>query len=263
MNNQSESTLLIKVAPWVLPVSILLVWQIASSLGWMSNRIMPAPSAVVTAGVTLTLSGEIFHHLWASFQRAMIGFVIGGGLGLLLGFITGLSKWGERLLDSTVQMIRNVPHLALIPLVILWFGIDETAKIFLVALGSLFPIYLNTFHGIRSLDSGLLEMSRSYGLSGWRLFRDVTLPGALPSILVGVRFALGFMWLTLIVAETIAASAGIGYLAMDAREFLQTDIVVLTILLYAFLGKLADIIVRQLESRWLRWNPAYNSEFKS
>lgn len=260
MNN--HSTFYMRLAPWVLPITLLLVWQIAASLGWISSRIMPAPSDVVAAGVKLTVSGEIFHHLWASFQRAMIGFVIGGGIGLLLGFITGLSKWGERFLDSTVQMIRNVPHLALIPLVILWFGIDETAKIFLVALGSLFPVYLNTFHGIRSLDSGLLEMSRSYGLSGWQLFRDVTLPGALPSILVGVRFALGFMWLTLIVAETIAASSGIGYLAMDAREFLQTDIVVLTILMYALLGKLADIIVRQLESRWLRWNPAYNPEFK-
>jgi len=136
-------------------------------------------------------------------------------------------------------MIRNVPHLALIPLVILWFGIDETAKIFLVALGTLFPIYLNTYHGIRNVDPALVEMARSYGLSGFSLFRQVILPGALPSILVGVRFALGFMWLTLIVAETISASSGIGYLAMNAREFLQTDVVVLAIVMYAILGKLA------------------------
>jgi sulfonate transport system permease protein len=174
-----------------------------------------------------------------------------------LGFITGLSKWGERLLDSSVQMIRNVPHLALIPLVILWFGIDESAKIFLVALGTLFPIYLNTYHGIRNVDPALVEMSRSYGLSGFSLFRQVILPGALPSILVGVRFALGFMWLTLIVAETISASSGIGYLAMNAREFLQTDVVVLAILMYAVLGKLADLAARGLERVWLRWHPAY------
>lgn len=189
--------------------------------------------------------------------RASIGFAIGGGLGLLLGFITGLSKWGERFLDSSVQMIRNVPHLALIPLVILWFGIDESAKIFLVALGTLFPIYLNTYHGIRNVDPALVEMARSYGLSGFSLFRQVILPGALPSILVGVRFALGFMWLTLIVAETISASSGIGYLAMNAREFLQTDVVVLAILLYAVLGKLADVAARTLERIWLRWHPAY------
>lgn len=154
---------------------------------------------------------------------------------MVLGLITGTSRLGERLLDTSLQMLRNVPHLALIPLVILWFGIDESAKIFLVALGTLFPIYLNTYHGIRNVDRGLVEMARSYGLSGWSLFVQVILPGALPSIMVGVRFALGLMWLTLIVAETISANAGIGYLAMNAREFLQTDVVMVAIILYALL----------------------------
>nr|MCX3323396.1 aliphatic sulfonate ABC transporter permease SsuC [Bacillus paranthracis] len=165
-------------------------------------------------------------HLAISSWRALIGFSIGGSLGLILGLISGLSRWGERLLDTSIQMLRNVPHLALIPLVILWFGIDESAKIFLVALGTLFPIYINTWHGIRNIDRGLVEMARSYGLSGIPLFIHVILPGALPSIMVGVRFALGLMWLTLIVAETISANSGIGYLAMNAREFLQTDVVV-------------------------------------
>ena len=246
-----------RVAPWVLPILLLAVWQLSVSAGWLSTRILPAPSAVIAAGVHLVVSGEIWTHLAISGWRAGLGFVIGGSIGLALGFITGLSKWGERLLDSSVQMIRNVPHLALIPLVILWFGIDETAKIFLVALGTLFPIYLNTYHGIRNVDPALVEMSRSYGLSGFSLFRQVILPGALPSILVGVRFALGFMWLTLIVAETISASSGIGYLAMNAREFLQTDVVVLAIVLYAVLGKLADLAARALERVWLRWHPAY------
>ncbi|MET4163904.1 sulfonate transport system permease protein [Marinobacterium sp. MBR-111] len=246
-----------RIIPLIVPLLLLIIWQLSVSSGWLSTRILPAPTAVAQAGWALVSSGELLYHLGVSFQRAAIGFVIGGGIGLGLGLITGLSRWGEKLIDSSVQMVRNIPHLALIPLVILWFGIDETAKIFLVALGTLFPIYLNTFHGIRNLDAGLVEMSRSYGLSGWALFRDVILPGALPSILVGVRFALGFMWLTLIVAETISASAGIGYLAMDAREFLQTDVVVLTILLYALLGKLADVTVRRLEQSWLRWHPAY------
>lgn len=246
-----------RLAPWVLPVLLLAVWQLAVSAGWLSTRILPAPSAVIEAGVNLVRSGEIWTHLAISGWRAGVGFAIGGSIGLVLGFITGLSKWGERLLDSSVQMIRNVPHLALIPLVILWFGIDETAKVFLVALGTLFPIYLNTYHGIRNIDPALVEMSRSYGLSGFRLFWHVILPGAMPSILVGVRFALGFMWLTLIVAETISASSGIGYLAMNAREFLQTDVVVLAIVLYAVLGKLADLAARGLERVCLRWHPAY------
>ncbi|GFM84494.1 sulfonate ABC transporter [Pseudomonas cichorii] len=246
-----------RLAPWALPVLLLAIWQLSVSAGWLSTRILPAPSAVIEAGVNLIASGEIWTHLAISGWRAGIGFAIGGGIGLILGFITGLTKWGERLLDSSVQMIRNVPHLALIPLVILWFGIDETAKIFLVALGTLFPIYLNTYHGIRNIDPALVEMSRSYGLSGFSLFRHVILPGAMPSILVGVRFALGFMWLTLIVAETISASSGIGYLAMNAREFLQTDVVVLAIVLYAVLGKLADLAARGLERVCLRWHPAY------
>lgn len=247
----------LRLAPWALPLVLLAAWQGAVVTGLLSTRLLPAPSAVAQAGWVLLQSGEIWAHLAISGSRASIGFAIGGGIGLALGFITGLSKWGERLLDSSVQMIRNVPHLALIPLVILWFGIDESAKIFLVALGTMFPIYLNTYHGIRNVDPALVEMARSYGLSGFSLFHQVILPGAMPSILVGVRFALGLMWLTLIVAETISASAGIGYLAMNAREFLQTDVVVLAILLYAVLGKLADLAARSLEHIWLRWHPAY------
>ncbi|MDR3432322.1 MAG: aliphatic sulfonate ABC transporter permease SsuC [Rouxiella aceris] len=246
-----------RLIPWILPLLVLAGWQWAAQAGWLSTRILPAPSAVVEAFWTLAKSGDLWQNLKISTFRALAGFVIGGSLGLLLGFITGLSRLGERLLDSSLQMLRNIPHLALIPLVILWFGIDETAKIFLVALGTLFPVYLNTYHGIRNIDRGLLEMSRSYGLSGLPLFIQVVLPGALPSIMVGVRFALGFMWLTLIVAETISANSGIGYLAMNAREFLQTDVVVVAIILYAILGKLADILARKLENIWLRWHPAY------
>lgn len=246
-----------RALPWVVPVAVLMVWQALVSLGWVSGRTMPAPTAVATAAWELARSGQLFDALAVSTRRAALGFLFGGSVGLFLGLVVGLSYWGERLLDSTVQMIRNIPHLAMIPLVILWFGIGETAKVFLVAIGTAFPIYLNTFHGIRNIDRNLMEMARSYGLSGWALFTEVILPGAMPSILVGVRYSLGLMWLTLIVAETIAASDGIGYLAMNARQFLQTDVVVVTILLYALLGKLADEAARFLERRWLAWHPAY------
>ncbi len=253
----STHKLLLRLAPWILPVAVIAIWQVSSSAGWLSSRILPSPEGVVLAFWNLSASGELWQHLAISSWRAVIGFSIGGSLGLVLGLISGLSRWGERLLDSSIQMLRNVPHLALIPLVILWFGIDESAKIFLVALGTLFPIYINTWHGIRNIDQGLLEMARSYGLSGFSLFAQVILPGALPSIMVGIRFALGLMWLTLIVAETISANSGIGYLAMNAREFLQTDVVVVAIILYALLGKLADISAQLLERVWLRWHPAY------
>ena len=249
--------------PWIFPVFVLAAWQVSSQAGWLSTRVLPEPWAVVKAFWALTVSGEIWTHVATSTWRALVGFAIGGGLGLALGLLTGTFRSAETLLDSTLQMIRNIPALALIPLVILWFGIDETAKLFLVALGVFFPVYLNTFHGIRSVDKGLIEMARSYGLSGWPLYRQVILPGAMASILVGVRFSLGLMWVLLIVAETISAQAGIGYMTMNAREFLQTDVVLVGILLYALLGKLADVAAKGLERWWLRWHPGYQPQPKT
>lgn len=245
--------------PWLVPIGIVVAWQIAAAVGWLSSRILPEPLAVVRAGITLAASGELWQHVQVSALRALTGFAIGGGLGLLLGLLTGSFRKLEIALDTTLQMIRNIPPLALIPLVILWFGIDETAKLFLISFGVFFSVYINTFHGIRSVDPALIEMGKSYGLKGWSLYREVILPGALSSILVGVRYALGFMWVILIVAETISAQAGIGYMTMNAREFLQTDVVLLGILLYAVLGKVADVAARLLERRWLKWNNAYSA----
>ena len=247
------------VLPWVVPLVLLISWQASSQLGWLSSRILPEPFAVLKALWSLIESGELWQHLKISLWRAAVGFALGGGAGLALGLLTGSFRIAETLLDTTLQMIRNIPALALIPLVILWFGIDEWSKLFLLAIGVFFPMYLNTFHGIRSIDKGLLEMARSYGLSGWPLYREVILPGALPSILVGVRFSLGLVWVLLIVAETISAQSGIGYMTMNAREFMQTDVVLLGISLYAFLGKAADIVSRLLERHWLRWHPSYQT----
>lgn len=178
-------------------------------------------------------------------------------IGLCLGILSGQFCVVANLVDGTLQMIRNIPHLAVLPLVILWFGIGEEAKILLVVLGVFFPIYLNAYHGVRYVDHQLIEMARVYGLRGFALFRHVTLPGALPSIMVGFRYALGIAWLTLIVAETIASTSGIGYLAMNAREFMQTDVVILTILLYALLGKMSDSMTKMLERKFLQWHLAY------
>jgi len=247
----------VRLLPWLLPLALLVAWQAASTLGWLSTRVLPAPVDVVKAAWQLTASGELWAHVKISAGRALLGLAIGGGLGLALGLLTGSVKLFETLLDSTLQMVRNIPALALIPLVILWFGIDESAKLFLIAVSVFFPIYLNTFHGIRNVDPQLIEMGRTYGLTRWQLYRQVILPGALSSILVGLRFSLGLMWVILIVAETISAQSGIGYLTMNAREFLQTDVVLVGILLYALLGKLADLLARALEHWWLRWHPGY------
>jgi sulfonate transport system permease protein len=243
--------------PWIVPLAIVLIWQIACEAGLVSARVLPAPSDVALAAWKLSLSGELARNIWVSFWRAAAGLVIGGGIGFAFGLANGLSQLSNRLTDTTLQMVRNIPHLALIPLVILWFGIDESAKLFLVSLGVFFPIYLNTLHGIRNVDPQLIEMGRIYGMTDSELFRRVIFPGALPSIFVGLRFALGIMWLTLIVAETIAASSGLGYMAMQAREFMQIDVVVLSILIYALLGKLADSASRVLERLTLAWHPAF------
>ncbi len=248
-----------RLLPWLLPLALMAAWEISSRAGWLSTRVLPEPWAVLTSLWQLLASGELWEHVSVSAARAFSGLAVGGGLGLLLGLLTGTFRSAETLLDSTLQMVRNIPALALVPLVILWFGIDESAKLFLVAVGVFFPVYLNTFHGIRGVDAGLIEMARSYGLRGWGLYRQVILPGALPSVLVGLRFALGLMWVLLIVAETVSAQSGIGYMTMNAREFLQTDVVVVGILLYALLGKGADLGAKALERAWLRWHPGYQA----
>jgi sulfonate transport system permease protein len=249
------------LVPWLLPIGLIVAWQAAASAGLIATRVLPAPFDVAVAAWHLAGTGELWNDILVSTGRAALGFAVGGGIGFALGILNGSSPTAARLLDSSLQMLRNIPHLALIPLVILWFGIDESAKLFLVALGVFFPIYLNTYHGVRTVDPQLIEMARVYGLGRRRLFFEVILPGALPSILVGLRYGLGITWLTLIVAETISASSGIGYLTMNAREFLQTDVVVLGILIYAALGKLADWAALLLERRWLAWHPNFQSEF--
>ncbi|GGR20208.1 ABC transporter permease subunit [Deinococcus ruber] len=238
---------------WLLPLALLLVWQVASSVGWLNVRVLPAPLAVVLAAWELLRNGQLEHHFLISLARAGTGVLIGSGLGLTLGLLNGTSRPAYLLLDSSFQMLRTIPSLALIPLVIVWFGIGESGKVFLIVLATFFPVYLNTLHGVRSIDARLTEMARVYGLGARETFRRVILPGALPSVLVGLRYALGISWLALVVSESFGASSGIGFLAMDAREFFRTDVIVLSIVIYALIGKVADALVRGLERRLLPW----------
>jgi sulfonate transport system permease protein len=249
-----------RAALWLsalVPTLAIVAWSWSTTAGAVSTRILPTPQAVVAATWELARTGELGRHILISTWRALAGLAVGGAVGFVLGILSGYFTLASRLIDTPIQMIRNVPHLALIPMVIIWFGLGEEAKIFLVALGVFFPIYVNTVHGVRSIDGGLVEMARVFRLRRSELFWHVILPGAVPSILVGFRFALGLMWLTLIVAETIGADSGIGYLAMTAREFMRTDIVFASIVLYAVLGKLADVVTRAVERRALAWHPSY------
>jgi sulfonate transport system permease protein len=239
---------------WLVPVLLILVWEAAVRLLHVSPHILPAPSKVAGTAWKLVLDGTLLPDMAISLIRAAAGFAIGGSIGLALGIAVGFSRIAALLLDRSVHMLRAIPFLAILPLVIVWLGIGEGAKVFLVAFGVSFPIYLNTVLGIRQVDPKLVEMGRVNGLRGAQLIRHIVLPGALPAILSGVRYALATAWLGLVVAETIAASSGIGFLAMDAREFLRTDVIVMVVVIYAIIGVVADGVARMLEHRLLSWH---------
>lgn len=236
---------------------MIALWQFSSAAGWLSSSVMPSPLEVLQAAAELWRNGSLLNDILVSVRRVLVGFAIGASTGLVLGFIVGLSALARSTIDRSLQMIRTIPHLALVPLMILWFGIGEEPRVLLVALGTLFPVYINTMSGIRNVDAKLVELGRSYGLGRFELIYSVILPGALQPILVGIRYALGVAWLTLVVGETIASRDGIGYLVQNARELLRIDIIVLAIFLYAIAGWLADLLTRLVERRLLRWHPAY------
>ncbi len=238
------------------PLAIVLIWQLASSLGLMSAQTLASPGQILRTGWSLILDGTLPHNLLVSLLRAFSGLAIAIVAGTVLALVAGLSRMGEDVVDAPMQMARTMPVLALVPLFILWFGIGETPKVALVALGALFPIYLNLFKGIRAVDPKLLEMARTLGLSRWQTIRQVILPGALPDFLLGLRFAVGISWLMLVVAEQINANSGIGHMMMDAEDFLRTDIILVGLFIYAALGLISDQIVRSIEARALVWRPS-------
>jgi sulfonate transport system permease protein len=238
---------------WISPIVLIALWQIASSTGLLSPDKLSSPWTVVQAGVEVARSGELGSAFTVSLGRVAAGFAIGAVVAAVLGVASGLSKWGEVLIDPPVQMLRTLPFLGLIPLFILWFGIGEQPKIALVALGVAFPLYLNIHSGIRNSDDQLIEATTALGYTRAERLWHVILPGALPQTLVGLRLSLGTAWLALIVGETVNADAGLGYLINNAREFLRTDVVVVGLVVYAVLGLVTDYLVRLLERRALRW----------
>ena len=241
-------------------VALLLAWEALSRAGVIPARTIAAPSAILASAWALTITGELPANLLVSLARVAAGFAIGAGAGVVLATLAGLSRLGEDVVDAPMQMLRTLPFLALVPLFILWFGIGELPKVALVALGAVFPVYLNLFAGLRGVDPKLVEAARVFGLGRLALIRRVMLPGALPSLLTGLRYALGVSWLSLVVAEQINASAGIGHMINDARDFLRTDVIVVGLLVYALLGLGADALVRAVERRALRWRPGLAGE---
>ncbi|MCO8164405.1 ABC transporter permease [Pseudomonas sp. 21LCFQ010] len=239
------------------PLALLLLWELASQTGLLPGRVIAAPSQIGGTLWEMISSGELAGHLWVSLQRALLGLGIGVAIGVAAALFTGLSKQGEVILDSPMQMLRTIPSLALVPLFILWFGIGEFTKVALIVTGTTFPVYLNLFSGIRNIDPKLIEAANTLGLSRRELIWHVILPGALPSFFVGLRYSLGISWLALVFVEQINTTAGIGYLASDARDFMRTDVIVICLLIYSVLGLLIDGIIRTLERYALAWRPTF------
>nr|WP_218907300.1 ABC transporter permease [Micromonospora jinlongensis] len=237
----------------VSPVALVLGWELASRTGLLAPEKLPASSDVLATGWRLSRDGTLGVHLLDSLTRAGAGLLTGGVLALALGTLAGLLRLGDDLVDPPVQMARMLPHLGLVPLLIIWVGIGESLKISLVALGAFFPIYFNTYAGIRDIDERLVEAARTCGLGQAARLRHVVLPGALPALFLGLRLAIGAAWLSLVVGEQVNAQTGIGFLMMEAREFSQTDVVVLGLLVYALLGLISDSALRVLERRMLTW----------
>ncbi|MBO4160922.1 ABC transporter permease [Micromonospora antibiotica] len=237
----------------VSPVVLVAGWEAAAHAGLLAPEKLPAPSRVLATGVRLAGDGTLGVHLLDSLTRAGVGLLLGGLLALVLGVAAGLLRLGDDLVDPPVQMARMLPHLGLVPLLIIWVGIGESLKVTLVALGVFFPIYFNTYAGIRHIDERLVEAARTCGLGPAARLRHVVLPGALPSLFLGLRLAIGAAWLSLVVGEQVNAQTGIGFLMMEAREFSQTDVVVLGLVVYALLGLLSDLALRILERRTLTW----------
>lgn len=242
------------------PVLLVALWQILSTTGAFDPRTVPPPSRVVRAAYQLIADGSLLDHMSTSLLRVAYGLVFGIILGLGLALITGLSRWGENLFDANMEVLNAIPNFALVPLLIVWFGISEVPKILLITLAVAVSIYINTFSAIRSVDAGLVEAARSFGAGRTEMIWRVIIPGSLPGFLVGLRLALTASWLALIFAETINAKKGLGRMMTDAREYFQVDVVFVLIAVYAALGLLSILIVRFLEGRLLTWRRAYDGD---
>jgi sulfonate transport system permease protein len=239
------------------PIGTLLLWYVLSATGVLSPDVLAGPGIVLSKALSMIADGELPAAIAVSGQRVILGFAIGAAVGVALALLAGLFRIGEDLVDSTVGMFRTLPWVGLIPLFIIWFGINEEPKIALVALGVTFPIYFNIYAGIRGVDAQLVEAGRVLGLSRRGLIRHVVLPGSLPGALVGLRYALGTAWLALVWAEQVNASQGIGYLMNNAQQFFQTDVIVVCLVTYAVLGLVCDLIVRLGTKYLLAWRSSF------
>ena len=237
----------------VVPLGLLLLWDALVRFGLFQPYQLPYPATVVETLWSMAVAGKLHEHVLITLQRVGLGFSFGTGGAVLLGSLVGTSSLADRLLDGTIQALRNIPSLAWVPLFILWFGVGEMSKVTLIALGTFFPVYLNLVDAIQGIDRKLIEVGRVHGLSRWGMTRRIIFPATLPGLLVGIRGGIGLGWMFVVAAELIAASKGLGFLMSDGRVMARPDIVIASILLFAFFGQLSDVFVRKIQERVLHW----------
>jgi sulfonate transport system permease protein len=240
--------------PLVLPLVLLVIWELLSRKGLIRPTILPAPSTIWETGRELLVSGELLRHLAVSLWRVTKGFALGAGFGLVGGLVIGLNPKAERAVSLITGLLRPIPIIAWVPVLILWMGIDEASKMTVIAIGSFWPVLLNVIHGIRNTDRRILEVATVFQKSRSTLLVKVILPAALPSIFTGLRIGIGIAWMSVVGAELIAASSGVGYLIMYARELSQADVMLVGVVSIGVTGLVIDYLIRKLERRLLRWN---------
>lgn len=244
----------------IMPIGLLVIWEVAGRNAYLNPLLLPMPSDIFHEFFYLLQHGNLLGHLQVSTGRAITGFLLGGGLGLLAGILVGFSYLSEKLLDPSIQMLRMLPHLAIAPLFILWFGFGETSKLLLIAKGSFFPLYVNTFLGIRSMDRKLFEVANVLQFNKRNLVTKLIIPSALPHIFLGIRLSLGIAWLGLVVAEMMGSTTGIGFLINDARAMAMISTVFVGIIIFAALGKISDSLVLLIERKCLRWQQNFKGD---
>lgn len=245
----------------IVPVGALVLLEIFVRMGWINRYVLPPPSDLYDTFITL-MKGPLWVHIAASSARVLTGFCIGALLAIVVGAIVGLMYSVERYLEPSFQALRAVPSLAWVPLLMIWFGIGETSKIVLVAKSAFFPVYLNLVAGIRNVDRKLVEVGEVYrqplSVLVWRIF----IPASLPHLFTGLRYGMSLAWLSVVAAELLAASEGIGYMLSDGREVSRADLVLIAIIVLAVLGKICDSILKRFEDHFLSWRDSYTPQHK-
>ena len=242
---------------FILPLGLALAWEAAVAVHWADGRLLPTPSRILAALATLAQSGELAGHVLATLQRVVLGFAFGVAAGTVLGTVSGYWTLARQLIDPTLQALRNIPSIAWVPMFILWFGIFETSKVILIAVGVFFPIYLSLSASIRGVDRKLVEVGRIFRFSHREMITRILLPATLPSYVVALRSGLGLGWMFVVAAEFMGAEDGLGFLLIDGQQTGRPAVILASITSFAVLGKLTDWLLASVSAHFLTWQDSF------